>query len=129
MTDEKITIEQLRQMKLRGDPLGVVRDPELQLTAIEVARKTYEASRTDKDFDQWIAVIAATIDLGTRVSALAEYLSVLNKLYEARAQNDAPLNEVQENGFARQLGDLWGILDERDQRMVEEVTDRFKSRS
>ena len=127
MTDEKITIEQLRQLKLAGDPFNVKSDLELQLAAIEAARRTYEVSRTDKDLDQWIATIAATIDLGTRVSALAEYVWMLKMLYDARAEG--PLNTAQEEGFARQLGELWGMLDDRDQRMVEEVTERFKSRS
>jgi len=66
MTDEKLTIERIRQLA-NGDPLNVRGDPELQLAAIEAAHVRYKETRTDIDLNNWAAVIAATIDLGTTV--------------------------------------------------------------
>jgi len=123
MTDEKITIERLRQ--LSGDPFNVRGDPELQLAAIKAALVRYEETRTDADLDAWIGVIATTINLGTRVPPLAEYLWTLKELYDARAKG--PLNAAQEIGFTLQLEELWNLLDEYDRMVVEDITERFKA--
>ncbi len=125
MTDEKITIERLRQLT-SGDPFNVRGDPELQLAAIKAALVRYEETRTDADLDAWIGVIAATMDLGTDVSPLEEYLVELKALYGMRARG--PLSAKDEHAFAWQLEALWDLLDEDGKRVIEEVTEHFKAR-
>jgi len=127
MTDKKITLEQLRQIQLHGDPFGVAKDPDLQLAGIDAARKAYEDKRTDINLDIWTGVIEATIIFGTKITPVSEYVWLLKRLYDARAKG--PLMAVEEDRFARHLSELWGGLDERDQHAIEEVTEQFKART
>jgi|SRR5271166_2726168 len=125
MTDEKITIERMRQLA-GGDPFGVRGDPELQLAAIQAARVRYEEFQANADLDAWVTVTSATMDLGTKVTPIDEYLIALKTLYDARAKG--PLNAAQENEFTCQLEKLWEMLDEYDRMIAEEITERFKAR-
>lgn len=125
MTYEKITIERLRQLA-GGDPFNVRGDPELQLAAVKAALVRYEETRTNADLDAWIGVIAATMDLGTNVSPLEEYLVELKALYGMRAQGS--LSPVDEHALTTHLEEIWGLLDEYDRMVVEDITERFKVR-
>ena len=68
MTRTKEEVEALlAELRGRGDPLGVLSDPELQLTAVDAAYARYVSSPTAENMHGWLNVVSATRALGTNV--------------------------------------------------------------
>jgi hypothetical protein len=137
---EKFPLEKLPKivqirLAMKGDPLGVGRDPELQITAVAASYERYmrEMMRRDRFSDlvhraarsDWLASLDA-FATWERFSPFIRYYLITEWLLKTRFRHGSELDQDDEADVAERLDDLWKQLYEPERAAIESVIEALK---